>query len=152
MKKSMVARISVEEMEMIRATEGMSKSAKIVELFNGGLEVKEICTLLEIRYNHAYNVIQNYVIVNGIETEKTERAGGTKRKEIEAILLAGGKLIEAAKATKSSYNQVWQVSQALKKEMEKITDERIEEQLQEMLEEAPVEAAPKSKKGKKGQA
>jgi DNA invertase Pin-like site-specific DNA recombinase len=100
--------------EAIVKDEKMSKSAKVRALFDGGLEVKEISTLLNIRYNFAYNVLQNYVIVNDIQVTKTERE--TKRDDIVKLIQEGKGLVEVCKATKSNYNYVWKISKELKAE------------------------------------
>lgn len=140
MKKSVGTVMGQEEKEMIVRSEGMNKSDKIKALFEGGLEVKEISELLQIRYNHAYNVIQNYVIVNDIEVIKSERTVNAKRLEVIQILENGGKLIDAARATKSSYNYVWKISQEMKAKTEVPVIEEVTE----------IEAEiPKQKKGKK---
>ena len=105
-------------LEAIVKNEKMSKSEKIRKLFDGGLEVKEIATLLNIRYNFAYNVLQNYVIVNDIQVTKTERE--TKRDDIVKLLQEGKSLVEVCKATKSNYNYVWKISKELKAEKAKV--------------------------------
>ena len=151
MKKSVGTVMGAEEQAMIVAAEGMNKSDKIKALFEGGLDVKDISELLQIRYNHAYNVIQNYVIVNDIEVEKSARSVNAKRLEVIQILENGGKLIDAARATKSSYNYVWKISQDMKKEAAPEFDVKAELQKFEELkvEEEVVLEAPKSKKGRK---
>jgi hypothetical protein len=101
-------------MEAIVKDEKMSKSEKVRRLFDGGLEVKEIATLLNIRYNFAYNVLQNYVIVNDIQVTKVERE--TKRDDIVKLLQEGKSLVEVCKATKSNYNYVWKINKELKAE------------------------------------
>lgn len=101
-------------MEAIVKDEKMSKSEKVRKLFDGGLEVKEIATLLNIRYNFAYNVLQNYVIVNDIQVTKVERE--TKRDDIVKLLQEGKSLVEVCKATKSNYNYVWKINKELKAE------------------------------------
>jgi DNA invertase Pin-like site-specific DNA recombinase len=101
-------------LEAIVKDEKMSKSEKVRKLFDGGLEVKEIATLLNIRYNFAYNVLQNYVIVNDIQVTKAERE--TKRDDIVKLLQAGKSLVEVCKATKSNYNYVWKISKEMKAE------------------------------------
>jgi len=107
-------RLTKKDMEVIIKDEKMSKSEKVRQLFNGGLEVKEIATLLNIRYNFAYNVLQNYVIVNDIQVTKVERE--TKRDDIVKLLQEGKSLVEVCKATKSNYNYVWKINKELKAE------------------------------------
>lgn len=107
-------RLTKKDMEVIIKDEKMSKSEKVRQLFNGGLEVKEIATLLNIRYNFAYNVLQNYVIIHDIQVTKAERE--TKRDDIVKLLQEGKSLVEVCKATKSNYNYVWKISKELKAE------------------------------------
>ena len=52
--------------EKILKAEG-SKSSKMKELYNGGMEIKEIAEVLGVRYNFVYNVISNECRVNDIE-------------------------------------------------------------------------------------
>lgn len=112
MKKVEVKRISKNQVEAILKDEKLSKSAKIRALFDGGLEVKEIATLLNIRYNFAYNVLQNHIIQNDIKVEKSER--NSKKDEIIKLLNEGKSLVEVCKATKSNYNYVWKLNSELK--------------------------------------
>ena len=63
--------------EKILKAEG-SKSSKMKELYNGGLEIKEIATLLNVRYNFVYNVISNECRVNDIELRTNKSRGGKK--------------------------------------------------------------------------
>ena len=119
------------ERNLIVADESMNKSDKIKALFDGGVEVKEIAELLGVRYNHAYNVIQNYVIVEGFEVEKSSRGTSEKRQLIEQMLKEGHRIIGVAKATKTVYNYVWKVSQELKM---RDTEEEVVEEEQEVKE------------------
>lgn len=110
MRKLVETKMGQEEQAMVVASSGMNKSDKIKAMFEGGLDTKEISTLLGIRYNHAYNVVQNYCLVNGIDVEKSVRStGGTKKAEIEAYLNSGASIMETAKATMNGYNRVWQI-------------------------------------------
>jgi hypothetical protein len=102
-------RITEDRVALLAGAVELSKSARIKEMFEGGMDVKEISTVLGIRYNHAYNVIQNHVIVNGIEVEKKTRATSVKRVEIEALLLDGKTNMEVARTMRITYNAVWKV-------------------------------------------
>lgn len=112
MKKAEVKKMSKNQVEAVLKDEKLSKSAKVRALFDGGLEVKEIATLLNIRYNFAYNVLQNHIIQNDIKVEKSER--NSKKDEIIKLLSEGKSLVEVCKATKSNYNYVWKLSSELK--------------------------------------
>lgn len=85
-----------------------SKSGKIKELFDMGLEVKEIASLLQIRYNFAYNVISNYVNINDIQVVNEVRSGG-KKDEILKMYQDGVKKTEIAKALKTNINYIYKV-------------------------------------------
>lgn len=101
-----------EQIVAILKNQDLSKSAKIRALFDGGLELKEIATLIDVRYNFVYNVLQNHIIQNDIPVERVER--DHKRDEIIALLQSGKTLVEVCKATKSVYNYVWKISKELK--------------------------------------
>ncbi len=92
------------EVEKVLKAE-ISKSQKVKTLFEAGYEVKDISTLVGISYNFAYNVINNHVLMNGIETEKTKRA--SRKYEVFASFDEGKTNTETAKELKMAYNQVW---------------------------------------------
>lgn len=93
-----------------------SKSAKIKELFEMGLEVKAIAEALGIRYNFAYNVVSNYVNMNGITVEKNKKAG--KKEAIIELYLAGKTNKEISIELKTNYNYVFNVLKAYKASQE----------------------------------
>lgn len=103
-----------EQVTELVKNEGISKSQKIRTLFEAGLEIKEISTLLGVRYNFAYNVLQNHCIMNDIAVEKTQR--DSKRDEIVALLKQGKSLAEVSRMTKTNYNYIWKISKELKLE------------------------------------
>ena len=105
-------KLGKKDVEAIRVDETMTKSAKIKVLFEAGYDVKFISETLGIRYNFAYNVIQNHVIVNGIEVDKADK-GPSKKGEIEGLLKKGESLIEVCRAVKCNYNYVWKINQEL---------------------------------------
>lgn len=84
-----------------------SKSSKVKVLFEHGFEVKEIANLLNIRYNFAYNVIQNYVVVNSIPVETNKKA--TKKDAVYALFDQGKSLGDVSKELKMNYNYVWKI-------------------------------------------
>jgi hypothetical protein len=108
-------RIETAEVDTIVKAQDMSKSAKVRALFDGGLDVGEIAELLQIRYNFAYNVLQNHVIMNDIQVEKVER--NSKRDEIVKLLLEKKTLAEVSRLTKTNYNYIWKISKELKQEI-----------------------------------
>jgi len=92
--------------EATMATEG-SKSAKIKGLFDLGLEVKTISELMGVRYQFAYNVVSNYVNVNGIEVVTEVKA--SKKGEVIALYLEGNTNITISKLLKTNYNYVYKI-------------------------------------------
>lgn len=91
----------------------VSKGACIRTLFAGGLSVKEISDMTTIRYNHVYNVCKNEVVKNGMEDAiDNERANGTKKDQILALLETGKTVTEVSRELSCLYNQVWQVAKA----------------------------------------
>jgi hypothetical protein len=111
MKKSIGTKITGAEVAEI-VGKAISKSAKVRELFDGGLEIKEISAALEIRYNFAFNVLQNYININDIEVEKSVRS--SKRDEIVVLLQSGMSLADISKQTKTNYNYIWKINKELK--------------------------------------
>lgn len=89
------------------AAEGISKSSKIKTLFDHGFEVKEIASTLNIRYNFAYNVLQNYINTQSIEVEASHKE--TKKDVVWALFDQGKKIGEVAKELKMNYNYVWKL-------------------------------------------
>lgn len=130
MKKSIGTKITGTEVKTIVGKE-ISKSAKVRELFDGGLEIKEIAAALEIRYNFAFNVLQNYININDIEVEKSIRS--SKRDEIVALLSTGMSLADISKQTKTNYNYIWKINKELKGETTGIPTE-VQEAVQNTLE------------------
>lgn len=116
MRKLMEKEIGKKELdkmvEAILTNDQLSKSGKMKGLFNLGLEVKEIATLLGVRYNFVYNVVSNLVIVEGLQTETSMK---DSKKDVVWGLLDQGKTVkEIAVDLKTSYNYVHK----LKKEWE----------------------------------
>ena len=94
--------------------EGVSKSAKMKELFDMGLEVKEIAELMGVRYNFVYNVVSNYAAMNGMELETTKKTG--KKEQIIELYLAGKSNKEISIELKTNYNYVFNVLKQYKKD------------------------------------
>ena len=92
--------------------ESVSKSAKMKALFEAGYSIKEISTMLEVRYNFVYNVVSNHVTVNGVEVESTKRAG--KKEAIIELFNQGKTNKEISAELKSNYNYVYNVVKAHK--------------------------------------
>lgn len=92
--------------------ESMSKSAKMKALFEAGYSIKEISTMLDVRYNFVYNVVSNHITVNGVEVETTKRAG--KKEAIIELFNQGKTNKEISAELKSNYNYVYNVVKAHK--------------------------------------
>jgi transposase-like protein len=105
------------DIKAIMADEKMSKSEKVRRLFLGGMDVKEIAEVLNIRYNFAYNVLSNYVNINDIPVEKTQKE--SKRDDIVKLLDEGKTLADISRITKTNYNYIWKISKEHKDEVEK---------------------------------
>lgn len=95
-----------------------SKSAKMKKLFDGGVEYKEIASLLKVRYNFVYNVLDKYRIQTGAKVEKSARSGGEQKAKILKGLEEGKTIAQISKDTGILYNYVWQVVAKHRKEQE----------------------------------
>ena len=95
------------EIEKILKAEG-SKSSKMKELYNGGMEIKEIAEVLGVRYNFVYNVISNECRVNDIELRTNKNRGG-KKDMIIALYKEGKSNAEISKELKTNYQYVYKV-------------------------------------------
>ena len=103
--------ITKKEVDELLKTE-VSKSQKIIKLFEGGLDVKNISTLMGIRYNFSYNVISNYIRMNdvkGVIKEEKEN----KKSEIIKLYKEGKSNIEISTELKCNYNYVWKICNEL---------------------------------------
>lgn len=92
--------------ETIKAAES-SKSAKMKQLFELGLSIKEIAGHMECRYQFAYNVISNWVNTAGIEVIVEERA--SKKDVIIDLYNQGRTNKEISVELKVNYNYVFKV-------------------------------------------
>jgi hypothetical protein len=111
-----VKKLSKEEIKALVKNTQVSKSAKIRQLFDSGMDIKSISQLLQIRYNFAYNVLQNHVIQNGIAVEKSVRV--SKRDDIVKLLKTGMSLADVSRKTKTNYNYIWKINKERKIEEE----------------------------------
>jgi len=111
--EKIVKKMEKEEIEKLVKNGNLSKSFKVIELFNSGMECKDIGILLGIRYNFAYNVIFNYCNVKGVKKEVSERNkndGEVKKKIIEMYNKGNGKSkVEICKELMKNYNYVSKV-------------------------------------------
>ena len=91
----------------------LSKSKKFIALYNEGLEIKEIASLFNVRYNFVYNVVSNYCRMNEIELRTNNVDGSSKKVLIEELFKQGKSNTEIAKELKTNYNYVYKITKAL---------------------------------------
>lgn len=102
------------EIAKVVASEG-SKSSKMITLYNGGVEIREIADLMQVRYNFVYNVVSNNCRINGIELRTAKRGDGTSKKDIVIKMLNEGKApTDISAELKTNINYVYKI----RKEME----------------------------------
>lgn len=89
----------------IVSDENMSKSAKMKSLFDLGIPVKEISDIMGTRYNFVYNVVSNYVNMNGIEIEYSKKV--SKKDLIVELFNQGKSNKEISIELKVNYNYVF---------------------------------------------
>ena len=113
MKKMLTKKVSrVEERaQVIVNNEALNKSAKMKALFDLGLEVKAISVMLGVRYNFVYNVISNYVLINGIEVDNSSR--GSKKEKVIELLEAGKSVKEICVELQCNMNYVYKIKKGL---------------------------------------
>ena len=90
-----------------------SKSKAMIELYNGGLEIKEIATAMDVRYNFVYNVISNHCRMNDVELRTNQASGSSKKVQIEKLFREGKTNTEIAAELKTNYNYVYKITKAL---------------------------------------
>lgn len=116
MKKVMESKVGAKKLdamvETIMGDTTSSKSGKIKALFNLGMEVKEIATMMGVRYNFVYNVVSNMVIVEGVAVETSKRE--SKKDQVWGLLDQGKTTKEIAIELRTNYNYIYK----LKKEWE----------------------------------
>ena len=91
----------------------LSKSKKFITLYNEGLEIKEIASLFNVRYNFVYNVISNYCRMNEVELRTNQVNGSSKKVMIEELFKQGKSNTEIAKELKTNYNYVYKITKQL---------------------------------------
>ena len=94
-----------------------SKSKAMIELYNEGLEIKEIATAMGVRYNFVYNVVSNYCRMNEVELRTNKDKGNSKKVLIEQLFKEGKTNTEIAAELKTNYNYVYKITKQLTQEM-----------------------------------
>ena len=90
-----------------------SKSQAMVELYNQGLEIKQIANAMDVRYNFVYNVISNHCRMNDIELRTNKNNENSKKVMIEKLFHEGKTNVEIAKELKTNYNYVYKITKGV---------------------------------------
>lgn len=92
----------------------ISKSQKMIQMYNDGLEIKEISTKMNVRYNFVYNVISNYCRMNDVELRTNRNNEDSKKSKIVELLQKGLTKTEVSKELKCNYNYVFKIEKEMK--------------------------------------
>ena len=92
----------------------ISKSQKMIQMYNEGKEIKEISTKMNVRYNFVYNVISNYCRMNDVELRTNRNNEDSKKSKIVELLQKGLTKTEVSKELKCNYNYVFKVEKEMK--------------------------------------
>ena len=90
-----------------------SKSKAMIELYNSGLEIKQIAQAMDVRYNFVYNVISNYCRMNDVELRTNKENGNSKKAQIAKLFAQGKSNTEIARDLKTNYNYVYKITKEL---------------------------------------
>jgi hypothetical protein len=99
---------SKKSIEKVLQDSTVSKSKKILFLFETGYSVKQISVELGIRYNFAYNVVSNQVNVGNVEVVKEVKESSKKQLIVEQWK-QGSTLKEISVNLRTNYNYVFNV-------------------------------------------
>jgi len=117
MKKANVAsKVSTKKVNEVVNNEALSKSKRMIELFELGLEVKAIAEAMSVRYNFAYNVVSNYANMNSVELESVAKE--SKKDKIIELHLQEKSMKEISIELKTNYNYVFNTIKAYKQSIE----------------------------------
>ena len=94
-----------------------SKSKAMIELYNGGLDIKQIAQAMDVRYNFVYNVISNHCRMNDIELRTNKGNENSKKVMIEKLFKEGKTNVEISKELKTNYNYVYKITKQLIQDM-----------------------------------
>lgn len=100
------------EVMAIVGNEALSKSKRMIALYELGLEIKAIAELMGTRYNFVYNVVSNYCNMNDVELT-TKSKGESKKDEIVKLLAEGKSIKEISIALKTNYNYIFNIRKQL---------------------------------------
>jgi transposase-like protein len=85
-----------------------SKSSKMVQLYDQGMEIGEIAKAMGVRYNFVYNVLSNNCRKNG-EVVRVSKKLGSVKESIVQLIEAGKTNNEISKELGVNYNYVWKI-------------------------------------------
>lgn len=85
----------------------ISKSQRMIQLYNGGLEIKDVAKVMGVRYNFVYNVVSNYCRMNGVKMRVVVKE--TKKAAIIKLIEAGKTNVEISAELRCSYNHVFNI-------------------------------------------
>lgn len=105
-------KVTTKMTDTILLNETISKSEKMKNLFDIGLNVKDIAVLMNVRYNFVYNVVSNYVNMNKITLVAEEK--NVKKDLIIAMYLNGKTNKEISIELSTNYNYVHNVLKTYK--------------------------------------
>lgn len=91
-----------------------SKSKRMIELYNNGVEITQISELFAVRYNFVYNVVSNFCRMNDVELRTNRDSSDSKKAKIIAMLQEGKTKTEIAKELQVYYNYVFKVEKEMK--------------------------------------
>lgn len=103
--------VKPQEVTKSKETAEVSKSQMIRDMYHDGKTISEIAKTLGIRYNFAYNVIQRYQQINGIEKPPKEPS---KAQQIRDLFKEGKTVSEIKKLLGLDYGVVYQVVHKMK--------------------------------------
>lgn len=92
----------------------ISKSKRMIALYNEGMEIKDIANVMGVRYNFVYNVVSNYCRMNDVQMRVVVKEN--KKATIIQLIEAGKSNVEISAELKCSYNYVFGVRKAYEKE------------------------------------
>lgn len=107
MKLNQTNSYSKEDIEMIVNNESLSKSNRIKELFQFGIDIKQISILMNVRYQFVYNVCSNFVNINDLEVVQDKKE--SKKEKVIELFLNNHSNIEISKILKTNYNYVYKI-------------------------------------------
>ncbi|MNH24361.1 hypothetical protein D3C79_842880 [compost metagenome] len=120
MKIKEIKEMSKNQVEKLLKDESLSKSKKMIQLFEAGMKIKEITELMDVRYNFVYNVVSNYITVNQVEVETTKQS--SKKQEIIQLFSEGKTNKEISSTLSTNYNYVYKTIKEYKETLEEKVD------------------------------